>query len=116
MKDNFAALEDRSKVGTIIGILSIAGIIAVMYAMFWWPAKVPRSVAGTVQSAGVVSVARVSGATREAASIRLEDGTVVTAQVASGGPLAPGDRVRLLEQPRLLVGPAYQVVSKVSGQ
>ena len=116
MKDKFATLESRSKAGTIIGVLSIAGLIAVMYALFWCPAKAPRSVTGTVQSSGAVSVARVSGATREAASVRLDDGTVVTAQVAGGGPLAPGDRVRLLEQSRLLAGPAYQVVSKVSRQ
>ena len=114
MKDEFAALESQSRVGTIIGVLSIAVAIAVMYVMFWWPAKAPRSVTGTVQASGAVSVARVSGATREAASVRLDDGTIVMAQVAGGGPLAPGDRVQLLEQSRLLVGPAYQVVSKTS--
>ena len=116
MKDKFAALENWSKAGTIFGVLTIAGIIAVFYVMFRWPASPPRSVIGIVETSGAVSVARVSGATREAVSIRLDSGKLVIAQVSNGGPLSPGDRVRLLEQSRLLVGPAYQVVSKVPRQ
>jgi hypothetical protein len=71
---------------------------------------------GVVQSSGAISVAKVQGGTREVAAVLLTDGNVVTAYVTAGGPLAPGDRVKLLEQPRTFGGPLYQVVAKDPAQ
>ncbi len=113
MKDKFAALESPSWPGVLVGGFSVIVLIAVFFVVFRWPTAAPEPVTGTVESSGAVSVARVSGATREAASIRLDDGRLVIAQVGGGGPLSPGDKVRLLEQSRILGEPAFQVVAKV---
>jgi hypothetical protein len=116
MTDKFANLEDQSKIGTVAGCVLVLAIIGVFFVLVRWPAAAPRSVTGTVQTSGAVSVARVAGGTREAASVRLENGNLVIAQVGANGPFAPGDKVRLIEQSRFMGGPAYQVVAKVSGQ
>ena len=116
MTDKFAYLETRSKAGTIAGCLLMLAIIGIFFVLMRWPAAPPRSVTGIVETSGAVSVARVEGATREAASVRLDNGHLVIAAVGADGPLAPGDKVRLIEQSRFLGGPAYQVVAKVSEQ
>jgi hypothetical protein len=112
MSDKFAALEE-SKWRITLGVLPVLFLLTVLI-LFQWSGAPSTPVTGIVESAGAVSVARISGATREAASIRLSNGSLVIAQVLSGGPLAPGDHVRLLEEHRVLGGPAYQVVAKDS--
>jgi hypothetical protein len=44
--------------------------------------------------------------------VRLGDGNVVFAYVVFGGPLAAGDAVMLLKQPRLLGPPSYEVIGR----
>ena len=83
-----------------------------MFLLFRWSGSEPRRLAGVVESTGAISVAKIQGGTREEASIRLSDGTLVFAYVVSGGPLSEGDRVLLLEAHRPLGGPVYQVVGK----
>ena len=112
MKDRFAILEGRPWSGVFVGGFSVIVLIVVFFVVFRWPTAAPKPVTGTVESSGTVSVAKVSGATREAASIRLDDGRLVIAQVSAGGPLSPGDKVRILEQSRVFGQPAFQVVAK----
>jgi hypothetical protein len=112
--DKFAWLEYRSRVGSVFGALFVLIAIGVFFILMRWPAAAPRSVTGIVQTSGAVSAARIDGGNREAASVRLDNGNLVIAQVGAGGPLAPGDKVRLIEQSRFLGGPAYQVIAKVA--
>jgi hypothetical protein len=112
MSDKFAALEE-SKWRIALAVLPVLFLLTVLI-LFQWSGAPSNAATGIVESAGAVSVARISGATREAASIRLSNGSLVIAQVLSGGPLAPGDHVRLLEEHRIIGGPAYQVVAKKS--
>jgi hypothetical protein len=113
MTDKFADLEEP-KFRRWVGVVVVALLLAAFF-VFRWSGSTPNRVAGVVEATGPVSVARVSGATREVASVRLGNGLVVSAPVASGGPLSPGDKVILLEEPRFLVSPAYQVVGKDTG-
>ena len=115
MSDKFARLEYGPRVGAAFGVLVVLALIGIFFSLMRWPSGAPRQVTGTVQASGAISAERVAGGTREAASVRLESGNLIMAQVAEGGPLAPGDKVRLVEQSRLLGGPVYQVVAKVAG-
>ena len=60
----------------------------------------------------MISVARIAGGTRQAASVRLGDGSLVVAYVVSTNSVAPGESVELLVEPRLLGPTAYQIVGK----
>jgi hypothetical protein len=110
MTDRFADVE-VPKSRRIHGVLAVVLIVGV-FLLFRWSGSEPTRLAGVVESAGPVSVAKIQGATREQASVRLADGTLVLAYVVSGGPLSEGDRVLLLEANRPLGGSVYQVVGK----
>ena len=110
MTDKFEAAEEP-------GSRNVAGLLAVVFAvavflLFRWSTSSSTSMTGIVESSGTISVARIKGGTREAASVRLADGRIVEAYVVSGGPLSKGDAVYLVEQRRVLGGPVYQVVEK----
>jgi len=114
----------------LVGIIAIAVVtvaaLALGLAIEYYPAISPaRRVVGVVQSSGAISLGKINGGTRETASIRLADGNVVLAYVnfggplpagegstLSSGPLSTGDSVTLLEQPRLLLPPSYEVIAK----
>jgi hypothetical protein len=104
-------LGEASNTKTTVGVLAMTLFIGLFLASRW-SASLPRSVTGTVQSSGAISAAKVQGGTQAAASVRLSTGRLVTAYVVSGGPVAPGDKVRLLEQTSLLGTAAYQIVAK----
>ncbi len=103
------------------------GGVAVMlaFAVLYNQATVStRKVIGIVQSAGPISVAKVQGGTREAASVRLADGHVVLAYVDYGtqltagdsvtlstARLTAGDAVTLLEQSHVWGPPGYEVIA-----
>ena len=103
---------DATNKKTIVSIIAAVLFVGLFLASRW-PASAPRSLTGTVQNSGSVSVARVQGGTQSAASVRLSNGNLVTAYVVSGGPVTPGDKVRLLEQANLFGAPVYQIVAKV---
>ena len=108
-------LGQSSKAGPIAALLG-AAILLSAYVAWHLPSGSPISHAGVVQTSGSISASRIKGGTREAATVLLADGTVVTAYVVSGGALSAGDRVRVLEQ-RALLGPsAFQVVAREAGQ
>ena len=102
---------DATNRKTIVGIIAAVLFVGLFLASRW-PASAPRSLTGTVQNSSSVGVARVQGGTQSAASVRLSTGNLVTEYVVSGGPVAPGDKVRLLEQTNLFGAPAYQIVAK----
>src|SRR4051812_35503692 len=115
MVDKFAALEP-SKIGVFAGVLAACLIVVGGFVLFNWSSNAPRSLSGVVQGVGTISVARSQGATQEAAPVRLSNGALVTAYVVSGDPIAPGDAVRVLEQPRLVGWPSYEIVARESSQ
>jgi hypothetical protein len=109
MTDKFADLEaPKSRVTSALLALFVA---FGLFLFFRWSGSTSLPVTGVVESTGTISVAKIQGGTRKQASVRLEDGRLVFAYVVSGGPLAEGDRVRLVEQRRPLGGPVYQVVA-----
>ena len=110
MADKFADLEEP-KSRNVLGLLAVLLIVGI-FLLFRWSGSAPRRVSGIVQSAGAIAVGRIGGGTQESATIRLADGTIVIAYVVSGGPLAPGDSVNLVEEHRPMGGPVYQVVGK----
>ena len=112
MRDKFANCEEPSRIGTVVGALMVCAVIGVFFLLFRWPAAAPESETGVVQTSGAVSVSGYKGGTREAVSVRLDNGKFVMASVGSSGPFAPGDKVRLIEQSRFVGGPAYLVVAK----
>ena len=112
MTDKFEAVEEP-KSRFIFGVLAVMLVVGV-FLLFRWSGSEPRQVSGVVESTGSVSVAKVQGGTREEASVRLADGTLVFANVVAGGPLSKGERVLVLAQDRPLGGVVYQVVGKES--
>ncbi len=114
MRDKFADLEER-KPRTWPAALAIVVLVAGMSIYHWSGAK-PEKLIGTVESAGSISVAKVQGSTQEAASVRLDNGDLAMAVIASGGPFHQGDRVIILKETRLLAGPAYVITGKESSQ
>jgi hypothetical protein len=110
MTDKFADLEPpKPRFG--LGVIAVVLIVG-MFLLFRWSGSEPRRLSGVVESTGAVAAAKIQGATREEATIRLADGTLVLAYVVSGGPLSKGDQVSLLAQDRLMGGTVYQVVGK----
>jgi hypothetical protein len=112
MRDKFADLEEpksRTLVGALLGLVFVS-----LFLAFLWSGSAPRHTQGIVQSSGWISVARIAGGTRQAASVRLSDGGLVVAAVVSTQSVRPGDSVEVLVEPRLLGPPAYQVVGKLS--
>ena len=115
MTDKFAALEP-SKIGVFAGAVVACLVIVGGFVLLNWSGSAPQSLSGVVETVGPVSVSRVHGASQEAASVRLSNGALVTAYVVSGGPISPGDPVRVLEQSRLVGWPSYEVVAKEPSQ
>lgn len=108
MTNDFHEPRKKGLLGVVVGACVLVGL----FLAIRMPSGAPVSLVGVVQSSGSISVAKIQGGTREAASVLLPDGKVVTAYVVSGGPLSPGDKVRVLEQPRALGDSVYQVVAK----
>ena len=92
-------------------VAAVALLIAV--AVLWLNPAEPsgRQVGGIVLSSGAIARGKTQGGTREAASIQLPDGRIVSAMVLSGGPLSSGTHVTLSERSRLIGGPIYEVVT-----
>jgi hypothetical protein len=116
----------RRIAGTITVVVVAVAVLALGLAIEYYPAIAPaRKVVGVVQSSGTFNLGKINSGTHETASIRLADGSVVLAYVNFGGtlpagegatlpsgPLSAGDAVTLLEQPRLLRPPSYEIIAK----
>ena len=122
MKDD--ARSASTLIVVILGIIVAGALSAVLILS---PAPAPslsksslKSISGTVVSSGAINLGKYSGGTREMALVRLPNGSTVSALVASGGPLSPGDRVTL--EPALTgaiwpshnaLSPPYEIVAKL---
>jgi hypothetical protein len=92
-----------------------AAIIALLFfvaaSVFNRAEPTGNQVAGIVLSSGAIARGKAQGGTREAATVRLPSGRIVSAMVISGGPLSPGAHVTLLERARLVGGPTYDIIA-----
>jgi len=111
-----ATNPDQARLAFFFNIgVSIAAIIAGIFLGNYYirvrpPAQ--RQVIGTVQS---LNPLKSRNGAREMVSVQLPSGEVVTVLLASGGALTRGDRVTLIEQPRILGNPNYKIATNVSG-
>jgi hypothetical protein len=109
MGDKYAVLaEPRFR---FIGPLLVAVVVFGLILFFLFSGSM-HAIDGVVQTSGAINRGKYGGGTQEIASVRLSDGRRVLASVASGGPLAPGDRVRLMEQRQTIGAPAFVIVGK----
>ena len=113
MSDKFADLEEpksRSKL-----FFMIALVLFGIFVVYRWSTSDFQPLHGKVESVDTASVAKASGPAVETASVRLSDGSLVEAEVVSGGPLSIGDQVRLVVRPASALGTPYEVVAKLQG-
>jgi hypothetical protein len=66
---------------------------------------------GVVESSSLLSTG-IRGESIETALVRIPDGTIIQAQVKSGGPLKPGDEVTLSPRPIFFGSIQYEIYSK----
>ena len=95
-----------------LGITIVALILAatVVFEIRHPPAPDYR-ISGIVESAGPLATSGLSGGTRQVASVRLTDGTVVLADARLIRPLSAGDGVALLVQPSSFGMPRYVILA-----
>ena len=113
MSDKFADLEEsrsRSKFVLVLGVVLLG-----IFVVYRWSTTDWQPLHGQVESVDAASVGNAPGHTVETASVRLSDGSLVEAEVISGGPLSVGDQVRLVVKPTSAIGTPYEVVAKVPG-
>ena len=103
MKDKFADLEEP-KTRTLPAALAILLIMAAMFA--WHLSRLePITISGIVES---------TDPSRHSSSVRLDNGTVVNASLATSVPVVRGDRVLVVEHTKVFGAPDYQVSGKGS--
>jgi len=110
MRDKFADLEEP-KFETAKLFFGLLVLLAIFLA-YSWSGATAVTVSGVVQSAGSATFGKIMGGTRQIASVRLADGTIVQAYVVSDNLVSPGDNVELLQEHRLLGGSTFQIVAK----
>jgi len=94
----FKDLEEPRDTKGVVAILLIEfGVAGILVFRTWSSPPLNRE--------GVVEAANA----RESASVRLDDGQVVTAPIAFNGAIAAGDHVRVVERARLIGPPAFVV-------
>ena len=91
----------------LVGLV-LSGVIA--YLLFQTASPVGPIQPGLVESSGWVAVARMSGATRAVAVVRLDDGRVVHARVPLRRLLRKGTRVHVRARARVWGGHVHEVV------
>ena len=103
MSDKFAELEEPKKrtLPAALVILALMGGFAIHQL------SKPRH----VQMSGVIEPARTPNE-QPGLLVRLDNGLVVTANVASGGPFVAGDNVKVIEDITLTAPPVYQIAGK----
>ena len=102
MKDKFAELEEPKKrtLPAALVVLALMGGFTIHHLSNTKP----------IQLSGVIE----SATDGEQASVRLDNGLVVTALASKGLPIAEGEHVLLLEKTSLFAAPAYQITGKGS--
>ena len=113
MSDKFADLEEsKFRKKLIFGIVIVLFVILVGYR---WSKSDWQPLHGKVESVDTSSIADASGSAVQTASVRLSNGSLVVAEVVSGGPLSVGDQVRLVVRPASATGNPYEVIAKMPG-
>ena len=101
MKDKFAELEER-KNRTLPTALGILALVAAMFA--WQLSRIePIEVSGVVESTNDI---------QRSSSVRLDNGTVVSASLPPNGAVSNGERVVVIETTKVFGAPDYQVAVK----
>lgn len=113
MSDKFADLEDPKSRSRMVLVLAAA--VLGIFVIYRWSTSDWQPLHGTIESVDASNVAKATGPAVETASVRLPDGSLVVAEIVSGGPLSAGDQVRLVVRPNSSTGTPYEVVAKVPG-
>ena len=103
--------SEKQQSRVVFAVFAGAIIVAIFFA-YRWSGSTPIRLTGVVQSMGTIETPRSLGGTQAVASVRLNDGTLVEAYVASDEPLSAGNAVQILQKPSLLGGSTYLVVSR----
>ena len=103
-------LANRAKIFLLVALAFVAYML---YQLAGASKGSPTYFNGVIESSGHISVASIAGGNAQAASVRLSDGRLVTAYVASDVPLlSEGDTVRVAEQESLAMPPYFAVIAK----
>ena len=101
MKDKFADLEEP-KNRTLPTALGILALMAAMFALHLSRIE-PIEISGIIES---------TDDSKRSSSVRLDNGTVVTASLPTNGAVSKGERVVVIETTRVFGAPDYQVAGK----
>ena len=113
MSDKFADLEEPKSRSRLVLVLAV--VLLGILVVYRWSTSDFQPLHGKVESIDAPGIAKASGPGVETVSVRLPDGSLVAAEVVSGGPLSVGDQVRLVVRPATTVGTPYEVVAKLPG-
>ena len=95
------------------GAIFIALVLGIPIALKW-PASAPQPTDGIVVALEYLAAPKLAGGSRPVASVRLNNGQQVVANVSPDVRIAQGDNVHLLRIERLLSPTVFVIVAKVS--
>jgi hypothetical protein len=113
MRDKFATLEGpRSP--ALFGAVVIAFVLAgILFAALTWQARIPTKHTGLVQSVEVLAASKLHGGAMPVASVKLDNGYVITGYIDRASPVLPGDQVVVWEHARYIGGNLYEIAGRV---
>ena len=103
MKDKFADLEEP-KSRTLPAALAVLAIMAAMFA--WHLSRIE-----TITTSGIIES---TDATGKISSVRLDNGTIVSASLTSAAPVIRGERVVVVEHTKVFGAPDSEIAGKGS--
>jgi hypothetical protein len=113
MKDKFAAIDGPTRRATIV-IVVLAFLLACSLVVgLTWQASRPTRLTGDIKTVEVIASSRLNGGSRVIASVRLENGYLVTGYVDRGLALSSGEAVVVWKHSRFIGGDIYEISGRV---
>jgi hypothetical protein len=113
MTDKFAGLEEPKSNAVMLVVVAFGLIFMILASRLFTSASEP--IQGVVETIDPMRVIDGHGASVEAVSVRLTDGSIVPAQAANGASLHVGDQVRVMELRTSGAKPSYQAIVQAHG-